>query len=89
MKTIIKIQISKKDYQELRQVLSKALDFNQKGTRLQTIKSYTDGNPRKLINARKPTIDDYLEMNQDSFVQICDLLGLSDIYLNSDIYLGC
>lgn len=69
------------DFENVRQALEELIAINNIRTKLPRSKEL-DESGNVIVKEHKVTARDLQEMNYQDLVSVCDLLGMSDIYMN-------
>lgn len=72
-----------KEFENVRQTLQELVDINNTRTELPRTKEL-DENGKVIVEEHEVTARDLQEMNYDDLCSLCDLLGMSDIYLGGE-----
>ena len=68
------------EFENVRQVLQELVDFNNTRTELPITKELGN-NGKVIVEEHEVTARDLQEINYEDLCILCDLLGMSDIYL--------
>lgn len=69
------------DFENVRQALEELIAINNTRTKLPRSKEL-DESGNVIVKEHEVTARDLQEMNYQDLVDICDMLGMSDIYMN-------
>lgn len=69
------------NYENVKDALKELVTLNDPNTTFDKVSTITDSGMK--INRREFTIKDLQESNYELLANVCDLLGMSDIYLES------
>lgn len=69
------------DFENVRQALEELIAINNTHTKLPRSKEL-DESGNVIVKEHEVTARDLQEMNYQDLVSVCDLLGMSDIYMN-------
>lgn len=69
------------NYENVKDVLKELVTLNDPNTTFDKVSTITDSGVK--INRRKFELKDLQESNYELLANVCDLLGMSDIYLES------
>ena len=69
------------NYENVKDALKELITLNDPNTTFDKVSTITDSGVK--INRRKFELKDFQESNYELLANVCDLLGMSDIYLES------